>query len=352
VAQSRSLPRDPDEALADRSEPGALAPLALGLAVTIGLLALYVAWEYAFGHLGAFAAHSLASPEMRSPRIVLTVIALIGFLVGGHAHARRALVRDVHELLPALRGSPQERAAAVAEAEGPALRRGSWAGSLAAIPIGLFVVTGRDPSVPYLLGDDPWSHDLVWALALNTLLFVLLGRVAVQTFRGNQLFARVEALLAPVDLLRPHSLAPFARHGLRTAFLWIGGSSIASIVFVNLLFSWLTGLVLVATLGIGTLAFLLPMRGLHRRLRAAKEVELERVRAAIECARGALLDGDGGTERALRMPGLLAYERRVAAAPEWPLDAPQVARFALVVALGLGSWVGGAVIERTIDFLW
>jgi hypothetical protein len=351
VSRSPTAAREP-LAQAGRGERRALAPLLLGVAVTGGLLALHAAWEAVFGHPGSLAETSLASPEARGPRIVLTLSALMGFLAGGHLHARRALVRDLEELAPALRGSAAERAELVRDAQGAALRRGSRAGSLAAIPVGLLVVTSRDPSVPYLLGDDPWSHDLVWALALNALLFALLGRIAVQTVRGNQLFARVEARLAPVDLLRPHALAPFARRGLRTAFLWIGGSSIASIVFVSQRYSWLTGLVLVATLAIGTLAFLLPMRGLHRRLRAAKEAELERVRSAIERARGALLDEGGAPLEAVRMPALLAWERRVADASEWPLDAPQLARFALVMALGLGSWVGGAVIERVIEAFW
>ena len=325
-------------------------PLALGVGVTIGLLALYAAWESAFGHLGYVA--SILSREMIGPRIALTVIAVTGFLVGGHAYGRRAIVRDLEELAPLLRGSAQERAALVREAESGPPRPRSWIGSLVAIPIGLLVVTSADPSLPYLLSHEPWSHDLVWALGSNALLFAIMGHIAVQSFQTHALFARVEGQLASVDLLRPSALAPFARRGLRTAFLWIGGSSIASIIFVNQGFSWLTGLVLVGTLGIGTFAFLLPMRGLHRRLRAAKEAELERVRAAIERARDGLLSEAGASAGAVRMPGLLAYEQRIAAAPEWPLDAPQIARFGLVVALGLGSWVGGAVIERLLNAFW
>jgi CSLREA domain-containing protein len=70
----------------------------------------------------------------------------------------------------------------------------------------------------------------VLALAFNALLFAIMGRIVVQSFRTNQFFARIESRLGPVDLLRPQELAPFARRGLRNAFLWIGGSSIASIV--------------------------------------------------------------------------------------------------------------------------
>ncbi len=52
------------------------------------------------------------------------------------------------------------------------------------------------------------------------------------------------------------------------------------------------------------------------------------------------------------MPGLLGYEQRIASVAEWPLDAPQVARFVLVVLIGLGSWLGGAVVEHLLDAFW
>ena len=330
----------------------ALGPLALGLGVSTGLLVLFAAWEYAFGHLGYLREHALGSREMVGPRIQGVLIVLTGFLIGGNVYARRALVNDIRELGPTLRSSRQELDALARAAAGPAIRAGGWIGSLVAIPMGLLVITSSDPTVPFLLSDDSWNHDLVWALALNVGLFAILGRITAQTFRTNQLFARIEAQLVSVDLLRPAALAPFARRGLRSAFFWIGGSSIASVVFVNQDFSWLTGLVLVATLGIGTLAFLLPMRGLHRRLRAAKQGELERVRSAIERARDELLGGANEAGDPMRMTGLLAYEQRIAAAPEWPLDTRQVVRFGLVVALGLGSWVGGAVVEHLLDALW
>lgn len=333
-------------------EARALGPLALGFAVSAGLLLLYGAWETSFGHLRYLAEHSWLGPETIGPRIALTVIVLTGFMVGNHAYGRREIARDIDELAPLLNCSAQERHALTLEARGAGRRAGSWIGSLVAIPIGLLVVTSRRPGVPYLLSGEPWSHDFVWALASNVFLFSILGRIAVHTFRTNELFARIEARLGPVDLLRPHALAPFARRGLRTAFLWIGGSSIGSIIFVNQGFSWLTGVVLVATLLLATLAFLHPVRGLHRRIRAAKEAELERVRVAIERARTAMLGDAGDADGAARMPGLIAYEHRIESVPDWPLDAPQIARFGLMIALGLGSWLGGAVVGHLVDVLW
>ena len=48
-------------------------------------------------------------------------------------------------------------------------------------------------------------------------------------------------------------------------------------------------------------------------------------------------------------PGLLGYEQRIAFVPESPLDAAQIARFGFIVLIGLGSWLGGAVVEHLLD---
>jgi hypothetical protein len=36
---------------------------------------------------------------------------------------------------------------------------------------------------------------------------------------------------------------------------------------------------------------------------------------------------------------------------EWPLTAPAAIRFGLFILLGLGSWLGGALVERGVDAL-
>jgi hypothetical protein len=33
----------------------------------------------------------------------------------------------------------------------------------------------------------------------------------------------------------------------------------------------------------------------------------------------------------------------------WPLGGPTVVRFVLVALLGIGSWFGGALVERLLD---
>ena len=112
--------------------------------------------------------------------------------------------------------------------------------------------------------------------------------------------------------------------------------------------------VLVAIVAAATVTLALPVLGVHASLREAKEAELARLGAALREARGALLEGDGGSdpraaEAARRIPALAALEARTAAVREWPFDASTALRFALYVTLGLGSWIGGALVEEALS---
>lgn len=94
-------------------------------------------------------------------------------------------------------------------------------------------------------------------------------------------------------------------------------------------------------------AFVLPLVGARRRVRELKQAELARVRAALRDARGTALAG--GPAPGGRLADLLAYEARLQAVAEWPVDASTLLRLGLYLVLGLGSWLGAALVERLLD---
>jgi hypothetical protein len=106
--------------------------------------------------------------------------------------------------------------------------------------------------------------------------------------------------------------------------------------------------VIVGTVGMGVLSLFAPSRTLHVRMRERKQAELAWVRAEIARA-GDALRGHGDPARGLRLPALIAWEARVAAAPEWPFDVSTRLRFALLLLVPLGSWLGGALVELVVD---
>jgi hypothetical protein len=110
-----------------------------------------------------------------------------------------------------------------------------------------------------------------------------------------------------------------------------------------------------ALVGIGitlsAVAVAIPTRGARRRVSEAKAAELAELRRTIERERDTALDANhpNRVDAAARLPGLLAYEARIEAVPEWLLDPRSLRRVGLYLLIPLASWVGGALIERLVD---
>jgi hypothetical protein len=101
------------------------------------------------------------------------------------------------------------------------------------------------------------------------------------------------------------------------------------------------------------------VRGVHHRIRASKRAELERVTEAIRRERDHLLGThevakpgelqEAPATQDARLASLIAYRGLIEEVREWPYDASILLRFVLVVSLALGSWLGGAIVERLLD---
>ena len=72
------------------------------------------------------------------------------------------------------------------------------------------------------------------------------------------------------------------------------------------------------------------------------------MREAMRVGRQGLLESAEATPPG-HIADLVAYETRVASIATWPFDLSTLLRFALYVALGLGSWLGAAMVERLVS---
>jgi len=323
-----------------------------GVAVVVWLGLATLAWEAAFSHTDWLLSRAIAVPPGRTS-VVLWI--LTGFLVAAGDLSGRRAARDVRALGPAtsLSGDQVDEIA-------KATRRlpvGQVAVALlVAVPIGVLVPTVESSSTPLLLSGASIDHDVLRALFLNAALFGLMGTVGVRTLVGLRQLGRLESSLRAFSLLDLRALQPFAQRGLRNAFVWLGGSAIAGLVYVDQEFATPTAVVLLATVGLGLAALLLPLRGVHRRIAAAKQAELDRIRSSIEAAGEQALKPPASQGRSPEPGGagladLLAYEARIASVREWPLDIPTVSRFTLLLLVAIGSWLGGAIVERLLGQL-
>jgi hypothetical protein len=281
-------------------------------------------------------------------RVGVIVSLITGLTAGALVYAFPGHQRELEQYRRALGWSEARLAEAIVGVQ-PS-RRSLCLAAFALAPAGLLLITASDTSRPFLFTDDPWTPSIVWAMAQNVVLFALLGAVAYLTHARRRVDRALEAYPPPLDLLDPAEARALAATGLRRSFFWIVGGSFASLVLVDLDFSWMTGVVVGVTLAIGTGLFFTPLVKLARRIRAAKHAELERVRRRIREARDALLEHPAPSLAVTsELPALLAWEKRIEEVRPFALDASQVLRFASLVVLALGSWLGGAIVDLWVE---
>ena len=106
---------------------------------------------------------------------------------------------------------------------------------------------------------------------------------------------------------------------------------------------------LVLLLGVAAAAFLLPLSRVRARIVAAKRAEIARVNRALREERASALEGVPARDG--RVADLVAWRSLLEGVAEWPVTLPILLRSALFVLIGIGSWLGGALVERSLEAL-
>ena len=144
-------------------------------------------------------------------------------------------------------------------------------------------------------------------------------------------------------------MKPYAQQGVRTGLLAVISLSISANLWLDPNSPGIaTGTTLVLLVAATVLALVLPTWGIHLRLKASKQSELNQIRKAIGLRR----DPDTrSVDDAQQLRADLALERRLMEMSEWPFDAGSYGRVVLYIMFGLGSWVGAALVERLLESL-
>lgn len=218
-----------------------------------------------------------------------------------------------------------------------------------AVPLIGFAVD-RDPGV-YFRGGY-WSVGNVWSWGLGVFTAWWLGRSVVATLGVSRDFSAIAAALPEVDLLDRAWLAPFASQALFSALLWLLVPALWAVNLVDARFVPVVPAITAVCAAVGTAALLLPTRGLRRRLAEGKARELSAVHATLRGDDAALADSllAGRLERP-SVADLMAWARYVAELPTSPFTQATRLRFLLYLALPLGSWLGGALVDWLVGKL-
>jgi hypothetical protein len=329
--------------------------------VWIGALPIAPAWvggAFAAGHLllgavyfAVFVAPRISAvwPAYQGVLDSTSVFALvIGYATAALAYARRGHEATLRDLRPALRCNDAEHSALRQEVlhfHMAALRRTGLIAAIAAIGATYFTTDVAERlSQPVLL----------WVLWQNALASWLLVRTIAHDLGVSRVFSQAAERHAEIELFDLTPLAPLAGRGLQSALLIVLGISLFSLILgARGDISPLVPMIQTATVLLAAFALVLPSLGTRRRVRAAKREELARLSAEIRAvqAQRAPMEGPEWREIESRLATLLALKQHVAATREWPFDLGTLGRFLLYAAIGVGSWLGAAAVERLLDLL-
>lgn len=321
----------------------------LGLCVALGYLAFHWIFDGLFLALVGFP-HGV-QPAWRNDLWWTDFVnaALIGYIPAALRIGQRNSVRDLDALRPYLRCSDSEFSQVRDELSG---RRDGFARalSLVGLPIGL-AIAYLDPSASMTSETTLSDPRFAWALIRLPVFVGLVTLLVDADIRATRRFVALSREWVIVDLLDISRLSPIARRGQQSVLIWALYLSLFSLFWLGDTAARSNASLLVMVLGLAMSAYFLPLIAIRRNIRATKHAELERLRAEIRVERDITARHTDAADQTPRLANLVTYYQLIDSTREWPIDATNLVRLALYLILGLGSWLGGAIVERMLDGL-
>ncbi len=320
-----------------------LPPAALGLALALGLVALFLGLELALGRFEVMRRPGDPERVLDDLRLTLVHIAIAVYALTATVYAERARVRSL-EAIAALTGEPGG-----AEPErSPSERR--ILAVVGALGVAFAVVVTLLGPGEAVYRPSTWDAEVVWHRVLAPLIGFATARLLARMVMDALALSRRARSLRRVDLLDLSPLAPLTRHGLTNAGVWLGLAAVFALFLVQPGYERMLLVIFVSAslaAGVGLMA---PVWGARRAIQARKRDELAWCRTRLRARREALED-PAAAPGPDRLEELIAWEARIERVREWPFDSATLARFGVYLVIPLASWSGGALVERLIDAL-
>jgi hypothetical protein len=330
-----------EQQLYERSPAGAVATTTIIFVLLFGSFLAIAAIE----HVPAFVTgggHTFGFTNASWPALVLSLLCCTA--LGMQRYTRLAEIRDVPNYARILSGG-MESARRLA---------GLWPPNARLTPATLIgLAVGVVISVVIRTSEIAENHvippaTMLWYASATTFLTVLFARGVEMTRAGGRAFAYLTQSELKIDLLRIDALAVLGRAAARFSLIWFVISAVAFLFFAGGDLNWLTIALIVACVAMGLAIFLGIMSRVHHKIIAVKAQELEKIRSRIDSIRHSL---HAEQNSAAHMHGLLAYEKRIQDAPEWPFDQPTLVRLAAYVLIPIIPWFGQAAAGYAIEHL-
>mgnify|MGYP001815285641 CR=1 FL=1 len=314
-------------------------PISIGIAFALVLFTLFFVGRVFVDGTGN------ATPD--EFRVAITQILMTAFSASAYAYLLVTARKTTQDLAPVARNLPDWQAIVDRAGKHP------WwilllVGALSFLLIGVGVTNATTPEPVNPWRWQTWNHDVFWHRATTVLFVWWIGCfcyvIVVESARLSRLSSEIESL----DLLNMRPYRPLIRQGLTNGLLVIGMVSVLSLLAVEsrylpvLLGFW------VAFITLAWIGMMLPLRGIRKRIRVAREQELDWCRQNLMISRDAL---KSGVREDQSISEIMAYRTMIESVKNWPFDSSTVVRFTLYLLIPFGSWLGGAFVERGLDFI-
>ncbi len=312
-------------------------PLWIGIGFTVGLVLLFFIGRFALGYdIGS---------DPNDLRVAITQVLMMTYFASAYVGLLATARRTAHDLSPV--GQEGDDWSSAIDRAGKH-RRGVLPilGIVSYLIIGVGVTNLTTPAPTNPWDVTGWSYDIYWH-RITTVFHVWWTAcscyvVIVESVRLSRLSDR----FASVDLLDLAPYRPLVRQGLINALLLIGGVSVMSLLGVESRYGSVLAGFWISSILLAWAGLMLPLRGIRRKIREAKDQELDWCRRALIRERN---DLKAGTDKQTKIGQVVAYREMINDIRNWPFDNPTLIRFALYLLIPLGSWLGGAFVERGLD---
>ncbi len=253
--------------------------------------------------------------------------------------------KTTHDLLPVARHAPRWQV--MVDNAG----KHSWwvlplvgAATYLVFGVGATIVTTPDPVNPW--DWQGWTYDIYWHRATAVLHTWWIGCLCYVIVVESARLSRWSDHIESIDLLDLRSYQPLIRLGLTNALLLIGWVSIMSLLGFQSRYIPMLAVIWLMFVGLARMGMMLPLSAIRKKIRTARDRELDWCRQTLKNARDEMKSGADGQQS---MAEIVAYKSTIENIKNWPFDNPTMVRFTLYIMIPLGSWLGGAFVERGLD---
>lgn len=194
--------------------------------------------------------------------------------------------------------------------------------------------------------------ELGWFFITVPVVFWVIAHATIMTFLTATTLMKDYIATLKIDLFNLENVEPFIRIAMRYAVGWVAMGMITSLLFINLPMDQIVTppLIMILTITSAGVGYYLPIRAIHRAISSKKKTHLRNIRKQLVTLATKVEQGStDGQDDINALQTLLALEARIERVREWPIDMPAMGRIGLLLFIPLGSWLGGALVERLVD---